>query len=70
MNIYINGQAYSLDHETKVTINSALNIFFTEPQQTTYAVALNGDFISKNDYDTTDLKSGDCVDVLLPIQGG
>ena len=70
MNIHINGQAYPLAHETTITITSALSMYFIEPQQSTFAVALNGDFVSKEDYDQTFVKNGDSVDVLLPIQGG
>ena len=70
MNIHINGQTYPLAHETKISVNSAINMYFIEPQQSTFAVALNGDFVSKEDYDKTFLKNGDSLDVLLPIQGG
>jgi sulfur carrier protein len=70
MSIHINGKAYSLGHETHISVNSALTLYFTEPQQSTFAVALNGDFIGKTDYDTVMVKNGDSIDVLLPIQGG
>lgn len=70
MNIHINGQAYPLAHEAKITVSAALAMYFIEPQQSTFAVALNGDFVSKEDYDTTFVKNGDSVDILLPIQGG
>ena len=70
MNIHINGQAYSLSHEVTITVSAALAMYFIEPQQSTFAVALNGDFVSKEEYDSTLVKNGDSVDVLLPIQGG
>ncbi len=70
MNIHINGKAYSLGHETHISVSSALVLHFIEPQQSTFAVALNGDFIGKADYDTTMVKNGDSLDVLQPIQGG
>lgn len=70
MNIHINGQVYPLSHEDKITISAALAMYFIEPQQSTFAVALNGDFVSRDDYDQTCVKNGDSVDVLLPIQGG
>ncbi|GAA0817634.1 hypothetical protein GCM10009111_19140 [Colwellia asteriadis] len=70
MNIHINGKAYSLNHEAQITVTAALALHFIEPQQSTFAVALNGDFVAKGDYDTTRLKNGDSLDVLLPIQGG
>ena len=70
MNIHINGKAYSLTHEVHISVSSALALHFIEPQQSTFAVALNGDFVGKTDYDTIMVKNGDSLDVLLPIQGG
>jgi len=70
MNIHINGQAYPLNHEAQITVSAALTLYFIEPQQSTFAVALNGDFVSREDYDKTIVKNGDSIDVLLPIQGG
>jgi len=70
MNIHINGQAYPLAHEAKITVSAALALYFIESQQSTFAVALNGDFVSKENYDNTFIKNGDSLDVLLPIQGG
>ncbi|PCI55044.1 MAG: thiamine biosynthesis protein ThiS [Gammaproteobacteria bacterium] len=70
MNIHINGKAYSLSDEIHSNVSSALTLHFIEPQQSTFAVALNGDFVGKSDYDTTQLNNGDSLDVLLPIQGG
>jgi sulfur carrier protein len=70
MNIHINGKFYSLAHEIQCSVNSALALHFIEPQQSTFAVALNGDFVGKTDYGTTLLKNGDSLDVLQPIQGG
>ncbi len=70
MNIHINGQAYPLAHEATISVTAALNLYFIEPQLSTFAVALNGDFVGKVDYDTTMMKNGDSLDVLLPIQGG
>lgn len=70
MNIHINGKAYSLGDESHISISTALALHFTEPQQSTFAVALNSDFVGKADYDTTMIRSGDSLDVLMPIQGG
>jgi sulfur carrier protein len=70
MNIHINGKAYSLTHEAHISVSSALTLHFIEPQQSTFAVALNGDFVGKSDYDTTMISNGDSLDVLMPIQGG
>jgi sulfur carrier protein len=70
MNIHINGKAYSLIHKVHISITAALSLHFIEPQQSTFAVALNGDFVGKTDYDTMMVKNGDSLDVLQPIQGG
>ena len=70
MNIHINGKAYPLVHEAHISVTAALALYFIEPQQSTFAVALNGDFVGKDDYDITLVKNGDSLDVLLPIQGG
>ena len=70
MNIHINGKSYALGHETHISVTAALALYFIEPQQSTFAVALNGDFVGKEDYDITRVKNGDSLDVLQPIQGG
>ncbi|MFT6249140.1 MAG: sulfur carrier protein [Cognaticolwellia sp.] len=70
MNIHINGKAYSLGHEVHISVSAALTLHFIKPQRSTFAVALNGDFVGKTDYDTVMVKNGDSLDVLLPIQGG
>jgi len=70
MNIHINGQTYRLADENAINVTAALALYFTEPQQSTFAVALNSDFIGKADYDQTMVTNGDSVDVLQPIQGG
>lgn len=68
MNIFINGKALALGDKVNITV--ALTHHFTQPQQSTFAVALNGNFVGKADYDTVMLKQGDSLDVLQPIQGG
>lgn len=70
MNIHINGKAYSVGDEAQISVSSALTLHFVEPQRSTFAVALNGDFVGNTDYDTTIVNNGDSIDVLLPIQGG
>ncbi len=70
MNIHINGKAYPLPHENHITVATALGLYFIEAQQSTFAVALNGDFVGKGDYPHTLVKNGDSLDVLQPIQGG
>ncbi|MDX2367758.1 MAG: sulfur carrier protein ThiS [Colwellia sp.] len=70
MNIHINGKAYALPHENHISVRAALTLHFIEAQQSTFAIALNGDFVGKADYDSTLVRNGDSLDVLLPIQGG
>ncbi len=70
MTFHINGKTYSLGNETNISISSALLLHFVELQQSTFAVALNGDFVCKTEYETTMIKNGDSVDILQPIQGG
>lgn len=70
MNIHINGNVYALTNEVCITVSAALNLYFIEPQQSTFAVALNGNFVGKTDYDTTIVNNGDSLDILQPIQGG
>ena len=70
MNIHINGKAYPIEQELGLNISTALTLHFEKPQQSTFAVALNGDFVGRAEYDITLVKSGDSLDVLQPIQGG
>lgn len=70
MNIHINGNAYALPHDNHISVSTALTLHFIAAEQSTFAVALNGDFVGKADYDTVLVKNGDSLDVLLPIQGG
>jgi len=51
-------------------MSTALGSYFIKPPQSTFAIALNGDFIGKADYPHTFVKSGDNIDILQPIQGG
>ena len=69
MNIFINGQQISVGSEPTVLI--ALQHFLsTEQHKQSFAVALNGNFVGKTDYQQTSLNQGDSIDVLFPIQGG
>lgn len=73
MNIFINGERFTInasENETPV-INKALTQFLNADQQDrTYAVALNSEFVGRDEYATTLLNAGDSMDVLFPIQGG
>lgn len=70
MNIFINGDRFTIEH-VEAYIDHALQQFLSDAQQdTTFAVALNSDFIGRSDYGQTPIKEGDSIDVLFPIQGG
>jgi sulfur carrier protein len=70
MNIFINGDRYTIEH-IEAFVEHALAQFLTDAQKgTTFAVALNRDFIGRDYYAQTPIKEGDSIDVLFPIQGG
>jgi len=69
MKIFINGQAYQLEQD--FSVSAALALFLTPQQQkTSFAVALNGEFLPRENYSLTRLSNQDGLDVLFPIQGG
>ncbi len=70
MKLYINGQEQVLKPEQAI-LSSALSLFLNDNQaKSSFAVAVNGDFVSKDSYSNTALKSNDSIDVLFPIVGG
>lgn len=72
MQIYINGNSVKLtDATAPVNIEAALvNALPKKQQQQSFALALNGDFVGKDDYANTELKNNDSIDILFPIVGG
>ena len=71
MNIFINGESTNVTVSSMPNVADALAIYIKEAQQkTTYAVALNSTFVSKQTYADTSLKEGDALDILFPIVGG
>ena len=82
MKIKINGQSFDLPNEhtseltngltskASISIDDALVKYFNNQQQNTFALALNGDFVGKDDYSSTAVKPNDSIDILFPIQGG
>lgn len=81
MNIFINGENFTVENSTVESVSSsvennpsvecALKMYLTEQQaQSSYAVALNGQFVSKAQYDSAVLNEKDALDVLFPIVGG
>ncbi|WP_286264070.1 sulfur carrier protein ThiS [Thalassotalea atypica] len=68
MKVFINGESIILP--TNSTIECALEIHFKSKRRPTFALALNQAFVGKTLYASTQLKHGDSIDILLPIQGG
>ncbi|UUO23263.1 sulfur carrier protein ThiS [Colwellia sp. M166] len=72
MKIYINGQVFKLSHlPSPINITSVLTATLPDSQQQqSFALALNGNFIGREDYCATFIQSNDSIDVLFPIVGG
>ncbi|MFT5756034.1 MAG: sulfur carrier protein [Alteromonadaceae bacterium] len=70
MKLYINGQEQVLKPE-QATLATALSLFLHDNQtKSSFAVAINGDFVGKDSYSNTLLQANDSIDVLFPIVGG
>lgn len=72
MKIYINGNVFQLPQSLEPT-NIEMVISKTLPvsqQQQSFALALNGDFIGREDYQKTPVSDNDSIDLLFPIVGG
>ena len=65
MNILINGQSVTVNDNTSLT--QALSQFGARPP---FAVAVNGDFVPRSQCVVAELKEGDQIELLSPIQGG
>ncbi|MEH6594101.1 MAG: sulfur carrier protein ThiS [Colwellia polaris] len=72
MKIYINGVILELPNASKQSyIDQVLtNVLPINKQQQSFALALNGEFIGREDYQHTVVKDNDSIDVLFPIVGG
>ncbi|MBA6351923.1 sulfur carrier protein ThiS [Colwellia sp. BRX9-1] len=67
---FINGQVITIASKTPNISMALLHYLTPEQQKQSFAVALNGDFIGKADYQKTTINQEDSIDVLFPIQGG
>ena len=65
MNIIVNGQNQNISK-----INLSMVLVELGYKQMNLATALNGDFISVEQRDNTELKDGDKLEILSPQQGG
>ena len=72
MKIYINGNVFELPHSTEPTdIDRVISKAFpASQQQQSFALALNGDFVGRDDYRKTYVNDNDSIDLLFPIVGG
>lgn len=70
MNIFINGERITLEN-TNNKVSDALALYLSDQQsKATFAVALNGEFVSKQRYESTAINQDDALDILFPIVGG
>jgi sulfur carrier protein len=65
VNIIVNGQNKNISK-----INLSMVLVELGYKQMKLATALNGDFISVEQRDNTELKDGDKLEILSPQQGG
>jgi sulfur carrier protein len=65
MRIEVNGKALEVASATLAGLLHEL-----EYEEAHVATALNQDFIRRTERDTTQLKAGDRVEILVPRQGG
>ena len=66
MKIIINGQPKTVDNQATIeTILTAEGMASMK-----VAVALNANFIAKNDYTKTTISEGDAIEIVAPMQGG
>ena len=66
INIYLN------DERQQIKSNQSLQEFLLNQNHIGlhFAIAINNQFIPNTAYSTTLLYEGDCVDIIVPMQGG
>ncbi len=72
MKLYINGNATELPHSSEA-INIEMVLAKTLPKsqlEQSFALALNGEFVGREDYVKTTVNNRDSIDLLFPIVGG
>lgn len=60
----VNGDSFTTEHGSLADFLKTLN---TGDQ---FAVARNGEFVPKSQYDQTTLTEGDTLDIVTPVGGG
>ncbi len=66
IDIVLNGEKKSIPKE----LNIQEMIAFFDYHDSTFAVALNGTFVSLKNYHDTTVKNGDEIEILAPMVGG
>ena len=70
MKVFINGEPFGLEPQQHNLAAVLTRYLGDEHGKQSFAVAVNGDFIAKAEYQDTQLNGGDSIDLLFPIQGG
>ena len=66
--IRLNEKIYTIEPDCSHVLDDILvREGYTSPY---FAVAVNKQFIPREEYENTFLKEGDCVEVVTPMQGG
>ena len=64
MNISINGESFITE---QTVLEQIVNEFGATPP---FAIAVNGDFVPKSNYQEFTVSEGDLIDIVSPIFGG
>lgn len=65
MNVTVNGESHEINTQSLTNALSELGF-----SSTSVAVAINGVFVPRIHWQDTELRSGDQLEVLAPMQGG
>ncbi len=68
LNIKING--FSRQIVAKTIYDLIHHELLSELQSSTFAIAVNECFVSKQDYVNTPIKNGDAIEIVSPMSGG
>jgi sulfur carrier protein len=64
--VTLNGEARSIS--TNIKLQDAIEQW--QLASATFAIAINEQFVPKSIYASTELHDGDCVEIVVPMQGG
>lgn len=66
VNITLNNELITVP--SSCTLSQAIQLWGLTPHS--FAVALNGEFIHREFYETTILNTNDCIEIVTAMQGG